>query len=62
MLYLRSMARLRENWEKLPKNRKGEVKKKTGDYSVRLGQCQPPVSLQELFVYTVTHKVCVLYN
>lgn len=51
------MGRLRENWESLKKSPGGEVVRREGDYLVRRGQCLPPVSLRELFVYTVTHKV-----
>ena len=31
--------------------------RREGDYLVRRGQCLPPISIRELFVYTVTHKV-----
>ena len=51
------MERLREHWECLKKTPGGDVVRREGDYLVRRGQCLPPVSLRELFVYTVTHKV-----
>ena len=53
----RTLERLRANWESLKKTAEGEVVREDGDYMVRRGQCLPPVTLRDLFVYTVTHKV-----
>ena len=55
--FLRTLTRLRENWTSLPQNKKGEVVRKTGDFSTRKGQCIEPVSVVDLFPFTVTHKV-----
>ena len=41
----------------LPKNQKGDVVRKTGDFATRKGQCIEPVSRVDLFPFTVTHKV-----
>ena len=30
--------------------------RRTGDYRTRRGQCTEPVSLQDLFPFTITHK------
>jgi hypothetical protein len=58
----RSLERLWENWEILPKNDVGEVIRKTFDYDTRRGQCLPPSTVRELFPFTVMHKVCcILY-
>ena len=53
----RNMSRLREQWAALPKNPDGSVERNEHDYQTRVGICSEPVSLRELNVFTVTHKV-----
>ena len=53
----RNLASLKENWAQLRKNRKGEVIRVVGDFATRKGQCLEPVSVVDMFPFTVTHKV-----
>ena len=56
-----SMNRTYENtqktWANLPRNSKGELIKKTGDFEARQGLCNPPISLREPTSFSITHKV-----
>ena len=53
----RTLESLKETYQELRKNKKGEIMKSTGDYETRQGICAEPVSLRETFSFTVTHKV-----
>ena len=53
----RTLAGLKENWANLRKNKKGEVVRVTGDFATRKGQCLEPVTVVDMFPFTVTHKV-----
>ena len=53
----RSMDKTRANWATLPRKRDGTVRKDTGDFATRKGQCHAPTSIVELYPITVTHKV-----
>ena len=56
----RSMEGLHSLWDKLDKNRNGELIRRDGDYSVRKGLCHQPVSQRDLFHFTICHKVRLL--
>ena len=53
----RTLESVKETYQELRKNKKGEIMKTTGDYDTRQGICAEPVSLRETFSFTVTHKV-----
>ena len=56
----RTLETVRETFEKLEKNGRGEIVKVTGDYEVRQGICGEPISLRETFSFTLTHKVYLI--
>ena len=56
-LITRSMEGLHTLWEKLDKNRNGELIRRDGDFSVRKGLCHKPLSIRDLFHFTICHKV-----
>ena len=53
------MARLKENWAKLDKNKNGQVIRRTGDFAIQKGQCLEPVTIVDLFPFT--HKVNIVH-
>ena len=53
----RTLESLRETFEDLRKNGRGEIITQTGDFDVRQGICGEPVTLRETFSFTLTHKV-----
>ena len=53
----RSLESLRQVYDDLEKNARGEIKKVTGDYESRQGICSKPITLRETFSFTITHKV-----
>ena len=53
----RTLESIRETWESLKKNKKGDVVKFTGDYEERQGICRAPVTLRETLSFSMTHKV-----
>ena len=53
----RTLETIRDTYENLKKNGRGEIMKVTGDYDVRQGVCGEPVTLRETFSFTLTHKV-----
>jgi hypothetical protein len=53
----RKLHKLRANWATLPRKRDGTVRRDTGDFETRKGQCHEPISIVELYPITVTHKV-----
>ena len=58
----RSYDDMKETWKTLRKNQRGEVFKKTGDFSTRGGLCHEPISERALFNYTVCHKVKIHFS
>ena len=56
----RTLETIKETFENLQKNNRGEIVKVTGDYEVRQGICGKPISLRETFSFTITHKVKIL--
>ena len=53
----RSLESIKQTYDDLEKNARGDIKKVTGDYETRQGICGEPISLRETFSFTVTHKV-----
>ena len=52
----RTLESIKETFEELRKNGRGEIIRTTGDYDVRQGICGEPISLRETFSFTLTHK------
>ena len=53
----RNFDQIKETWANLPRDSKGELVKKKGDYATRQGLCHPPISLREPTSFSITHKV-----
>ena len=53
----RNMAGLHDLWSSLGKSRDGELIRREDDYEVRKGLCHQPISLRDLFHFTICHKV-----
>ena len=53
----RTLESLKETYEGLRKNKRGEIVKETGDYEVRQGICGEVLTLRPTTSFTVTHKV-----
>ena len=53
----RTLESLKETYEDLRKNGRGEIVKVTGDFGVRQGVCGEVITLRETLSFTLTHKV-----
>ena len=53
----RTLESLKETYEGLRKNKRGEIVKETADYEVRQGICGEVLTLRPTTSFTVTHKV-----
>ena len=53
----RTLESVKQTYEELRKDARGEIVKSVGDYDVRQGICGKPISLRETFSFTITHKV-----
>ena len=58
----RSLESIKQKYDDLEKNSRGDIKKVTGDFETRQGICGEPVSLRETFSFTLTHKVKLRVN
>ena len=53
---VRTLQGLKDNWAILDKGRSGKVIRRTGDFSIRKGQCLEPAAVVDMYPFTVTHK------
>ena len=53
----RTLETIKETYEDLRKNARGEIMKATGDFETRQGICGESSSLRETLSFTMTHKV-----
>ena len=53
----RNFEKTRETWANLPRNAKGDIVKRTGDFDSRQGLCHKPKYLREPLSFAITHKV-----
>ena len=53
---VRTLQRLKDNWNILDKGRTGKVIRRTGDFANRKGQCLEPAAVVDMYPFTVTHK------
>ena len=58
----RTMEGMQELWKCLPRDKKGEVVRETGDWDTRRGLCHAPVTLRPLYHFTVCHKVRIQFS
>ena len=53
----RDFEHTKQTWANLPRDGKGELVKRAGDFDTRFGICNKPESLRETFSFAITHKV-----